>query len=70
MASSAALTESHDVGHALGAAAAAALLMAADEVGLVLRAALHVEHADALGRMQLVGAEAKEIDAQLTARRA
>ena len=40
--------------------------MATDDIGLKFGPALDVEHADALGGVQLVSAERQEINAQLT----
>ena len=55
----------HNIGHALGAATATALLVAADNIGLKLGPALDIQHSDAFGGMKLVGAERQEIHPQL-----
>ena len=57
---SAARPKRNDVGDVLRAAAAPALLAAANDVGLIFRAALHVKQADAFRRMKLVRGKREE----------
>ena len=54
--------QADDGGHVLGAAAAAVLLVAAEQEGRKLGALAHVEGADALGAMQFVSRQGKHID--------
>ena len=54
--------QADDVRHVLGAAAAVALLVPADDERGQAGALADVEHADALGRVQLVAGEGEQVD--------
>ena len=57
--------EADDAGHVLRGAAAPALLLAAIEKVLKLHATAHIQKADALGAVDLVGRRRQHVDAQL-----
>ena len=57
--------EADDAGHVLGGAAPPAFLLTAIEEVLKLHAAAHIQKADALGAVDLVGRRRQHVDAQL-----